>query len=128
MRASAHADSELERRFEMRDAMKHVAALPQAQREAIFLTVIDGQSHEEVASAMGITNGAVRGLLYRARATLRRAAAAITPPPLIAWAAGASGGAGPSAERIAEVTSGAGAIGVSGVIVKGAALAVTAGP
>jgi RNA polymerase sigma factor (sigma-70 family) len=122
----AAVDFELEQRLEMRDALTHVAALPQAQREAIFLTAIDGQSHDEAASAMGITNGAVRGLLYRARTTLRRAAAAITPQPLIAWAAGGSGG-GSSAERIAEATSGAGAIGVSGLVVKGAAIAVTAG-
>jgi RNA polymerase sigma factor (sigma-70 family) len=127
MRVSAHADSELERRLEMRDALTHVAALPQAQREAIFLTVIDGQSHEQVASALGITNGAVRGLLYRARTTLRKAAAAVTPQPLIAWAAGSAGSAGPSAERIAEVSSGAGAAGAGGLLAKGAVLAVTTG-
>jgi RNA polymerase sigma factor (sigma-70 family) len=124
VRAHASAESDLEQRLEIQDALTHVAALPQAQREAIFLTVLDGQSHEEVASALGITNGAVRGLIYRARTTLRRAAAAITPPPLIAWAAGS---AGPSAERIAEVTSGAGALGASGLLAKGAVLAVTAG-
>jgi RNA polymerase sigma factor (sigma-70 family) len=127
MRASPHADSELERRLEMRDALTHVAALPQAQREAIFLTVIDGQSHEEVASALGITNGAVRGLLYRARRTLRKAAAVITPQPLIAWAAGSAGSAGRSAERIAEVSSGTGAVGAGGLLAKGAVLAVTTG-
>jgi len=125
--ANAGADSEIERRLEMRDALAYVAALPQAQREAIFLTVIDGQSHEQVASMLGITNGAVRGLLHRARTTLRRAAAAIIPQPLIAWAAGSAGSAGPSAERIAEVSSGAGVLGAGGLLAKGAALAVTAG-
>jgi RNA polymerase sigma factor (sigma-70 family) len=124
LRSQASADSELEHRLEMRDALTHVAALPQAQREAIVLTVIDGQSHEEVASALGITGGAVRGLLYRARTTLRRATAAITPQPLIAWAAGS---AGPSTERAAEVTSGAAALGAGGLLAKGAVLAVTAG-
>jgi RNA polymerase sigma factor (sigma-70 family) len=124
VREPGSADSELEHRLEMRAALAHVAALPQAQREAIVLTVIDGQSHEEVASALGVTGGAVRGLLYRARTTLRRAAAAVTPQPLIAWAAGS---AGPSTERVAEVASGAGALGAGGLLAKGAALAVSAG-
>src|SRR5947209_20581653 len=126
-RAHLSIDSELEHRLEMRDALTHVAALPRAQREAIFLTVIDGQSHEEVASTLGITHDAVRGLLYRARTTLRKAAAVITPQPLIAWAAGGAGTAAPAAERIAEVTSGAGALGAGGLLAKGAALALTAG-
>ena len=59
-------------RIQMRDALTHVAALPQAQREAIFLTVIDGHSHEEVASALGITHGAVRGLLRNELESLRQ--------------------------------------------------------
>ena len=124
LRAQVAIDSELEQRLEMRAALTHVAALPQAQRDAIFLTVLDGQTHEEVASALGITHGAVRGLLYRARTTLRSAAAAITPQPLIAWAAGS---AGPSTERIVEISSGAGALGAGGLLAKGAVLAVTAG-
>jgi RNA polymerase sigma factor (sigma-70 family) len=60
----------------MREALDKVAALPQMQREAVLLTAIDGQTHREVAGTLGITDGAVRGLLHRARATLRAAAAA----------------------------------------------------
>jgi RNA polymerase sigma factor (sigma-70 family) len=63
----------------MREALDEVVALPQMQREAVFLTVIDGQTHREAAGTLGISDGAVRGLLYRARATLRGAAAAISP-------------------------------------------------
>jgi RNA polymerase sigma factor (sigma-70 family) len=120
-------ECELEGHLHVRDTLTHVAALPQAQREALFLTAIDGHSHDAAATAMGISGGAVGGLVHRARTTLRKAAAAVTPQPLIAWAAGASGFAGPSAERLAETTTGVGALGVSGVLVKGAALAVTAG-
>ncbi len=36
------------------------------QRDAILMSAVDGRSHEEVASALGVTDGAVRGLLYRA--------------------------------------------------------------
>ena len=63
----------------MREALDEVVALPQMQREAVLLTAMDGQTHREVAGTMGISDGAVRGLLYRARATLRDAAAAISP-------------------------------------------------
>jgi RNA polymerase sigma factor (sigma-70 family) len=119
------AESELERRSAVRDTLTDVAALPQMQREAILLSAVAGQSHEEVASVLGVTPGAVRGLLYRARATLRAAAAAITPQPLINWACSV-GGPGPAADRLAEVSASAGAAGMAGVLVKGAAVAVTA--
>jgi RNA polymerase sigma factor (sigma-70 family) len=123
--SSTPAESELERRSAVRDTLTDVAALPQMQREAILLSAVAGQSHEEVASVLGVTNGAVRGLLYRARATLRAAAAAITPQPLINWACSV-GGPGPAADRLAEVSASAGAAGMAGVLVKGAAVAVTA--
>ena len=103
--AVAVGESNLERKIAVREALTDVAALPQMQRQAIFLTAVDGQSHDEVASALGISEGALRGLLYRARATLRSAAAALTPAPLLKWASGGSGTAGPTAERLAELTA-----------------------
>jgi RNA polymerase sigma factor (sigma-70 family) len=123
----AVVSSDLDRRMAVRDALTEMAALPRMQREAIFLTAMDGQTHEEVASALGVTHGAVRGLLYRARTTLRAAAAAITPQPLLAWMYSGAGGSGPTAERVAELSSSAGAAGVTGVLLKGAVAAVTAG-
>jgi RNA polymerase sigma factor (sigma-70 family) len=123
--AAVGAESELERRIALRDALSGVAALPQMQREAIVLTAFAGGSHDEVADALGVSDGAVRGLLYRARATLRGAAAAITPHPLISWACGA-GAAAPPAERLTELSAPVGAAGMAGVLVKSAAVAVTA--
>jgi RNA polymerase sigma factor (sigma-70 family) len=123
--AAVGAESELERRIALRDALSAVAALPQMQREAMVLTAFAGGSHDEVADALGVSDGAVRGLLYRARATLRGAAAAITPAPLISWACGA-GAAAPPAERLAELSAPVGAAGMAGVLVKSAAVAVTA--
>jgi RNA polymerase sigma factor (sigma-70 family) len=123
----ALGESELERRIAVRDALGDVAALPSMQRQAIFLTAFDGQSHDEVASALGISHGALRGLLYRARSTLRSAAAALTPPPLLAWASGGGGPGGPTAERLAELTASAGGAGMAGLMVKGAVVAVSAG-
>jgi RNA polymerase sigma factor (sigma-70 family) len=126
-RAGLAGVSNLERTIAMRDALSDVAALPRMQQQAIFLTAVDGQSHDEVADLLGISEGALRGLLYRARSTLRSAAAALTPPPLLAWAsAGASSGA-PTTERLAELSAGGGAAGVAGLFFKGAVVAVTAG-
>jgi RNA polymerase sigma factor (sigma-70 family) len=125
--AALAGESNLERTIAVREALGEVAELPLMQRQAIFLTAVDGQSHDEVASALGISHGALRGLLYRARATLRSAAAALTPPPLLEWAAGGSGATGPAAERLAELTAGGGAAGFAGVLLKGAVVAVTAG-
>jgi RNA polymerase sigma factor (sigma-70 family) len=125
-RAALAGESNLERRIAVREALGEVAELPQMQRAAIFLTAVDGQTHDEVADALGISQGALRGLLYRARVTLRGAAAALTPSPLLAWASNGTGAAAPSAERLAELAAGGGA-GFAGVLLKGAVVAVTAG-
>jgi RNA polymerase sigma factor (sigma-70 family) len=120
-------ESELQRKMAVHEALTDVAALPQMQQQAIFLTAVDGQSHDEVASVLGISEGALRGLLYRARTTLRSAAAALTPPPLLEWAARSADSAGPPAERIAELSAGGGAAGMAGLLLKGTVVAVTAG-
>ncbi|MHB8234402.1 MAG: RNA polymerase sigma factor [Solirubrobacteraceae bacterium] len=125
--ASLAGESDLQRAMDVHDALAGVAALPQMQQQAIFLTAVDGQSHDEVADVLGISEGAVRGLLYRARTTLRSAAAALTPPQLIEWAVGGGGAAAPTAERIAELSAGGGAAGLGGLLLKGAVVAVTAG-
>jgi RNA polymerase sigma factor (sigma-70 family) len=124
---SVTRESELQRRIAVRDALTDVAALPQMQQQAIFLTAVHGQSHEEVATVLGVSEGAVRGLLYRARATLRSAAAALVPPQLVEWAARGGGAGGAGAERLAELSAGGGAAGMTGLIAKGAVVAVTAG-
>jgi RNA polymerase sigma factor (sigma-70 family) len=123
---SVAAEHDLEGRFAAREALADVAALPHMQRQAILLSAVDGRSHEEVADVLGVSHGAVRGLLYRARATLRAAAAAVIPQPLINWASGL-GGTGSTTARLAEISAPAGAAGMTGVLLKGAAAAITAG-
>jgi RNA polymerase sigma factor (sigma-70 family) len=76
-RAAVLGESSPQWPMAIREALDEVAALPQMQREAVLLTAVDGQTHREVAGTLGISDGAVRGLLYRARATLRGAAAAV---------------------------------------------------
>ncbi len=126
-------DSPLDRRLAMREALAEVAALPPLQREVIVRTAVAGHTHEQVASDLGITNGAVRGLLYRARITLRTAITVLTPPQLFGWLAGRSDQGGPAPERLAELAGGGGAVGiggaagVSGLLVKAGVVALTVG-
>lgn len=118
----------LEDTLALRAALAGIAALPEMQREVMVRAAVAGQSHEEVASALGISDDAVRGLLYRARSTLRDGFTAITPPSLLLWAArGAETGAEPGPQRLAELAAGGGAAGLAGLAAKGGAVAVTAG-
>ena len=96
------------------------------QREVILRTAVEGSSHEEVAHSLGLSDHAVRGLVYRARATLRAAATAITPIPLLTWAGSRGAPGAPLSQRLAELTAG-GSAGVGGMLLKGGAIAVTAG-
>src|SRR3954469_4443723 len=100
-------DQAVERRQGVREALAAVEALPTRQRDAIVLRELEGRSYEEIAGALGVTGGAVRQLLNRARTTLRPAATAITPVGLllrVPFAAGESSVDG----RIGEMVSGAG--------------------
>jgi RNA polymerase sigma factor (sigma-70 family) len=120
------AESDIDRRIAVREALAGLAALPEAQREVLLRTAVQGDTHEEVAAALGLSEGAVRGLVYRARATLRTAASALTPPQLVLWAAGATeSGAGHS--QIGEVVGGAGSASLFGFLLKGGAVVVSAG-
>ena len=127
---SLHGDrapeSDIDRRIAVREALAGLAALPQAQREALLLTAVQGHSHEQVAAAMGLSDGAVRGLIYRARATLRTAATAFTPPQIALWAAQA-GESGPVHAQIAEIGGGGGSAGLLGLLLKSGAVVVSAG-
>ncbi len=115
-----------EDRLAAREALGHVAALPEMQRHAIVLTAIEGRSHEEAASVMGITDGAVRGLVHRARASIRTAAAAVMPPGLHSWLSRGTE-ALPLADRSGEISAGAGVLGLTGILTKGVLVAATAG-
>jgi RNA polymerase sigma factor (sigma-70 family) len=86
---------DLEVRDRLRSALQAIAALPEPQRDALMLQVIDGRSHEDIAAALELTPAAARQTVHRARATLRAAVTAITPYPLLArLAAGSVPGGG----------------------------------
>src|SRR3954454_25148398 len=111
LRGSSAPEEELERRAIVRQTLTGLAALPDRQREALLRIAVEGRSQEEVARELGVSEGAVRQLVHRARRPLRAAATAVVPLPLAQWgsAAGASGAGPPSAERIAELIAGTGA-------------------
>jgi RNA polymerase sigma factor (sigma-70 family) len=114
-----------ERRMLALDALAAVAELPGRQHDALVQTALHGRSRTEVAHLMGLSEGAVRQLVHRARETLRTAVTTITPLPLARWLGDLqAGGAG----GMSEVAAGAGtasAAGVAGVAVKLGALVAT---
>jgi RNA polymerase sigma factor (sigma-70 family) len=123
LRSPGGPEADLERRTVMRETLAGLAALPENQREALLRTAVGGDSRSQVAHDLGLTDGAVRQLVHRARVTLRTAATAVTPAPVAMWAAGAVGAGEPTAARIAEL----GAAGGAGLLLKGGATLVAAG-
>ncbi|MEA2270307.1 MAG: hypothetical protein QOC64_2917 [Solirubrobacteraceae bacterium] len=116
--------AELERRDEMRRALNGIAALPSRQRTALLAVAVDGRAHADVAAELGLTDGAVRQLVHRARSTLRTAATAITPLPLLHAVVASAGES--TVQRVAEVAAGAGAAGGAAGSLKAGAAAVIA--
>jgi hypothetical protein len=102
-----------------------VQALPERQRDAILLRELEGRSYEEIALALGVSGGAVRQLLNRARNSLRSAAAALTPMPLLTRLASGDS-TEPAAARVAEMV-GMGAAGSGAVMAKLCATALVTG-
>ncbi|MET0972582.1 MAG: sigma-70 family RNA polymerase sigma factor, partial [Thermoleophilaceae bacterium] len=115
-------DQALERAQGLRDVLVAVQALPDRQRDAIVLRELEGRSYEEIALALGVTDGAVRQLLNRARNSLRAAAAAATPMPLLTRFASADS-ADPVSTRLAEMV-GIGSAGSGALVAKVCATAL----
>jgi RNA polymerase sigma factor (sigma-70 family) len=121
-------EAEVERREELREALSGIEALPDRQRAALIAIAVAGRSHADVAHELGMSDGALRQLLLRARTTLRAAATAVTPYPVISWLAG---GQEATAARVAEVAIGAGSAGAAlkaGAAVVAAGAVVAGGP
>ena len=112
----------LERGEQLRTVVQAVKDLPPRQRDALVLQAIEGRSYDEIAAELGVSGGAVRQLLNRARNTLRDGASLVTPPALLARFGGVVDA--PLAERIAQVVGGAGG---GAALAKGAAVVVAAG-
>ena len=71
-------------------------SLPVRQRRALVMRELEGRSYGEIAAQLGATEGAVRQLLNRARASIRDRLATLLPLELaLRWAA-LAGGSAPS--------------------------------
>jgi len=127
------AAAEAEAREELADLMKRLRALPENYRAAIVMRELEGLGHEEIAAALGLSGGAARQVLYRARTTLREGLGLVVPLPLVrvltehADDAGRAGGAiaagaGSSAGGAALGGLGGGALkaGVATILIAGA--------
>jgi RNA polymerase sigma factor (sigma-70 family) len=114
-------EAEVERREELREALHGIEALPDRQRAALVAIAVADRPHADVARELGMSDGALRQLLLRARTALRAAATALTPYPLMSWLAG---GQEATAARVAEVAIGAGG---AGVALKASAAVLAAG-
>jgi RNA polymerase sigma factor (sigma-70 family) len=128
---------EAERREEIAELIERLRALPEPQRAAIVMRELEGLSHEEIAAALGVSGGAARQAIYRARAALRDGLGLLIPLPLLrilfdhgAEAVGAGAG-GAVAAGAATGGGGAGAtlggLGAGGALKVGVATALLAG-
>ena len=111
LRSVAGTEAAVEARDDVRRTLRAVADLPDRQRAALLAVAVDGRSHAEVAEELGLSDGALRQLVHRARTSLRAVATAVTPSPLAA--AALAGGGGGASDRIAELATGAGSAGLA---------------
>jgi RNA polymerase sigma factor (sigma-70 family) len=124
----AAVNGDPERAIALREIFADLAALPNLQREALLCIAVEGRSNEQAALALGVTSGAVRGLVYRARATLRAAAGAVTPPSVLGWVCAAGRRGSRLADRVTTVeVGGAGAGVATGGLIKAGAAMLAAG-
>jgi RNA polymerase sigma factor (sigma-70 family) len=104
----ANGRDDADSRIETRAVLAAVAALPERQREAIVLTM-RGFGSDEVGRSLGLSDGAARQLVHRARAALRAGATAITPWQLVVRMFQSEG---------ADVIAGAGSTGLAAAALK----------
>jgi sigma-70-like protein len=114
------------RREELAALTAGIRALPDEQRQALVKRELEGRSHQEIGASLGLSPGAVRGLIYRARTALRDGAGMLIPLPVLR-ALLSSGSAAPDATGTAGAAAAGLAGGGGGIALKaGATLGVAA--
>jgi RNA polymerase sigma-70 factor (ECF subfamily) len=68
----AKPGAELERREAQQRLSRALRTLPEEHRTALTLRYLEGLDYRTIAATMGVTDGALRGMLGRALGTLRR--------------------------------------------------------
>ena len=116
-----------EQREEITRLMTGLRELPEPQRAAIVMRELEGLSHEQIAASLGLSGGAVRQSIYRARRALRQGLGLLVPLPVLrllleegftqgASATAAGGGAG------IAVKTGVAALLAAGTVTTGAVI------
>src|SRR3954468_9898943 len=111
--------AEVEAREEIRDLMDRLQALPESQRAALVMRELEGLGHDEIAAALGVSGGAARQAIYRARAALRDGLGLLVPLPLLR-ALAEHGGEASAAGGAVALGSGALKAGMATVLIAGA--------
>jgi RNA polymerase sigma factor (sigma-70 family) len=93
-----------EQRAELRDLTARLRELPENQRTALVMRELEGMSHEEIAAALGVSGGAARQTIARARAAVRAGFGVLVPLPLLRLLA-----TGDGTGAVAGATAGGGA-------------------
>jgi len=103
-----------ERHEEIAELLRRLRALPDPQRAAIVMRELEGLSHEEIAAALGLSGGAARQTIYRARRALRNGAGMLVPVPVLHYLLDPTvGDAVAGASLGSAAAAGAGAAGAS---------------
>ncbi len=69
---AATPGSEMEKEEHEVRLRRALASLPEEHRTALTLRYLEGLDYRSIETAMGLSNGALRGILGRALGTLRR--------------------------------------------------------
>jgi len=110
---SQAAEQTVLEREETAATLASLRRLPARQRVALVETAIHGRSEREVASGLGVSEGAVRQLVFRGRQALRRGAGALLPLPGLRWLLASGGAPAPTA---AKVAGGLAAVALTGTV------------
>ncbi len=100
-----------------------IVALPEAQRQALVRSALEGHTHEQIAATLGSSPGAVRQLIYRARLTVRHGVGLVIPLPLVQALVQASSDGAAAAGAGVAVGGGAAVAGGSSLAAKALVIA-----
>ena len=81
---TATVEDDSDRSFIAASIEEAVAQLPQGARTVFVLHDVEGYTHEDIAQELGITPGASKSQLFKARAKLRRLLAHLVDVPTLA--------------------------------------------